>query len=226
MAISQQRFSTFLICAVSCLAGCGTGEEVPQAAPESKAAPNNTEKAITSNEAANQLFDETLKLIARGEAAGQEFVTAEHYEKALDNIRKIVKKHPESAIARQVISNEKLFLGKSLTQFEDHVKGVREATRDVEVTLPTNPSATTLGSRSKIIVINVNRDGSYVVGAQTMKIGQIEILLHEAVLKDPEQKVLVRADGDALYRYVNNAVITARGAGVIKTHLLVKQQLQ
>ncbi len=226
MATSQQRFSTFLICAVSCLAGCGTEEEVPQAAPESKAAPDNKEEIITSDEAANQLFDETLKLIARGEAAGQEFVTADHYEKALENIRKIVKKHPESAIARQVISNEKLFLGKSLTQFEDHVKGVREATRDVEVTLPTNPSATTLSSRSKIIVINVNRDGSYVVGARAMQLDQIEILLKKAVLKDPEQKVLVRADGDALYRYVNNAVITARGAGVIKTHLLVKQQLQ
>ena len=120
------------------------------------------------------------------------------------------------------ISNEKLFLGKSLTQFEDHVKGVREATRDVEVTLPTNPSATTLGSRSKIIVINVNRDGSYMVGARAMKLDQIEILLEKAVQKDPDQKVLVRADGDALNRYVNGAVITARAAGVRE----VKQQLQ
>ncbi len=226
MAISQQRFSTFLIYAVSCLAGCGTGEEVPQAAPASKAAPDNKEEIITSDEAANQLFDETLKLIARGEAAGQEFVTAKHYEKALENIRKIVKKHPESAIARQVISNEKLFLGKSLTQFEDHVKGVREATRDVEVTLPTNPSATTLSSRSKIIVINVNRDGSYVVRARAMKLDQIEILLKKAVQKDPDQKVLVRGDGDALNRYANDVVITTRAAGVRESHLAVKQQPQ
>ncbi|MFP6667304.1 MAG: biopolymer transporter ExbD, partial [Pirellulales bacterium] len=133
--------------------------------------------------------------------------------------------HPESAIARQVMSDEALFLGKSLTEFEDLVNRLREATREVEVRLPP-ASATTLGSRSKIIVINVNRDGSYVVGAQAMKLDQIEILLEKAVQKDPDQKVLVRADGDALYRYVNDAVITARGAGVIETHLLVKQQLQ
>ena len=203
--------------------GCGGGEKEKSQSP-SQFENTQQEENQNTNEVANKLFDEAMQLIRDGSVAGAAFDTAGHYEKALDKIRKIVKEHPESDIGRKVMSNQKLFIGKSLAQFEGHVKEVRERERDVSVTLPTNSSGKTLSPAPKLIVINVKQDGSYMVGTQGMNLEQISQLLKEAVDKNPSQKVLVRGDGDALYKHVAAAVAAAKGAGVKEAHIGYKAE--
>jgi len=206
--------------------GCGGGEkEKPQSPSQSENTQRGSiqghpqqQQGSHSDEAANKLFDEAMQLIRHGSLAGAAFDTASHYEKALNKIRKIVKEHPESDIGRKVMSNQKLFVGKSLAQFEGHVKEVRERDRDVSVTLPTNSSGKTLSTAPKLIVINVKQDGSYMVGTQGMNLEQISQLLKEAVDKNPSQKVLVRADGEAQFKHVAAVLQVARSVGIPKAN--------
>ncbi len=208
--------------------GCGGGEkEKSQSPSQSKNTQHGSiqghsqqqRKNEHTNEAANKLFDEAMQLIRHGSLVGPAFDTAGHYEKALDKIRKIVKEHPESDIGRKVMSNQKLFIGKSLAQFEGHVKEVRERDRDVSVTLPTNSSNTSLKGKLRPVVIHVLKDGSYMVGAKKIQLDQIRQLLKEAVDKNPSQKVLVRADGEAQFKHVAAALDAARRLGIPKANI-------
>ena len=207
--------------------GCGGGEkEKPQSPSQSENTQRGSiqghpqqQQGSHSDEAANKLFDEAMQLIRHGSLAGAAFDTASHYEKALDKIRKIVKEHPESDIGRKVISNQKLFIGKSLAQFEGHVKEVREGSRDHNVTLPTNSSGTSLNGKLRPIVINVLKDGSYIVGGQEMNLEQIAQLLKEAVERNAGQRVLVRADGEAQFNHVAGALNAAKSVGISKANI-------
>ena len=196
--------------------GCGEKEK-----SQSPSQFENTqqEENQNTNEVANKLFDEAMQLIRNGSVAGAAFDTAGDYEKALDKIRKIVKEYPETDIAKKVVSNEKLFIGKSLAQFKNHVKEVRVRDREVTVILPTNSSGKTLSTTPKLIVINVKQDGSYMVGAKKIQLDQIRQLLKEAVDKSPSQKVLVRADGEAQSKHVAAALDAARRVGIPKANI-------
>jgi len=195
--------------------GCGKGKQAENTKHTSIQGHSQQQgEKQYANEDANKLFDEAMQLIRDEEAAAADFHTADLYEKALDKIRKIVKEHPESDIGRKVISNQKLFIGKSLAQFEGHVKEVREGSRDHNVTLPTNSSGTSLKGKLRPIVINVLKDGSYVVGGQEMNLEQIAQLLKEAVERNAGQRVLVRADGEAQFKYVAAALDAARRVGI------------
>ena len=224
--------STYYAVLLALVLGVGCGKK-----PQSPSQSENTQRGSIqghpqqqqgshSDEAANKLFDEAMQLIRHGSLAGPSFDTADHYEKALDKIRKIVKEHPESDIGRKVISNQKLFIGKSLAQFEGHVKEVRERDREFDVTLPTNSSSTSLKPMLRPVVIHVLKDGSYMVGAKEIKLDQIRQLLKESVDKNPSQKVRVRADGEAPFKHVAAVDQVARSVGVSEVNIASKVQPQ
>ena len=100
----------------------------------------------------------------------------------------------------------------------------QEEERDIAINVPSNTSGTTLSSEPRVIVINVKKDGSYKMGDKAMELDQIRIKLKEEVHKDPDQKVLVRGDGDALHKHVAAAVAAAKGAGVIEAHIGYKAE--
>ena len=213
--------------------GCGGGEkEKPQSPSQSENTQRGSiqghpqqQQGSHSDEAANKLFDEAMQLIRHGSLAGAAFDTASHYEKALNKIRKIVKEHPESDIGRKVMSNQKLFIGKSLAQFESHVKEVRERDREFDVTLPTNSSSTSLKGKLRPVVIHVLKDGSDMVGAKKIKLNQIRQLLKESVDKNSGRKVLVRADGEAQFEHVTAVLQVARSVGIPKANIAFVMRL-
>jgi len=102
----------------------------------------------------------------------------------------------------------------------------QEEERDIGINVPSNTSGTTLSSEPRVIVINVKKDGSYKMGAKAMKLDQIRIMIKEEVQRNPDQKVLVRGDGDALHKHVAAAVAAAKGAGVIEAHIGYKAEPQ
>ncbi len=91
--------------------------------------------------------------------------------------------------------------------------------RDIQVNLPETTEDQTLSSASKVIVINVRKDGTYVMGAQRATIQEIGKLLTTALEADPNQKVLVRGDQQALHGHVAAAVVACKRAGVHEANI-------
>lgn len=95
----------------------------------------------------------------------------------------------------------------------------KEIERDIQVNLPTDSSQETLSSSDKVIVINVRKSGAYIMADKQVNADEMVLLIAEAVKKNPGQKVLVRADQEALHGYVARAVGACRHAGVNQANI-------
>ena len=94
----------------------------------------------------------------------------------------------------------------------------QEEERDIEVSLPSD-SSTTLSAAEKVIVINVRRDSAYVVLNRQMTVEEMTMAIQEEIKKDPDKKVLVRADREALHGYVARAISICKQAGIKKANI-------
>jgi biopolymer transport protein ExbD len=95
----------------------------------------------------------------------------------------------------------------------------KEEERDVHVNLPQDSEGTTLSSADRVIVINVRKSGAYVVLDRQMTVEEMKQALIDSIKEDPGQKVLVRADQEALHGYVAKAVSMCRHAGVNEANI-------
>lgn len=95
----------------------------------------------------------------------------------------------------------------------------REEERDIQVNLPANVQGASLSSAPKVIVVNVRKNGSYVVANQEVTLDEIGEKVTSALKEDPDQKVLIRADDQALHGYVAQAVAACRFAGVKEANI-------
>ena len=84
--------------------------------------------------------------------------------------------------------------------------------RDIQVNLP--DTDTTLSSASKAIIINCRQDGSYYLGSQHTDLRRIQKALREMLNKNPQQKVLIRGDKNALHGFVAAAVAACKASGI------------
>ena len=94
-----------------------------------------------------------------------------------------------------------------------------EEERDIQVNLPQSAAAQSSTQAPKMIVINVREDGTYHVANQTMDIASLKNTLIEAVSSNPEQKVMVRGDRNALHGNVANAISVCKQVGIHKTNI-------
>ena len=95
--------------------GVGGGKKEPEL---------STEKVITPDEAANELFVEAVELVGKAQAEeGTDIASAiKRYEQALVKVRKIVNDYKKSDLAVKLVSGETLFTGKSMAQIEERVR--------------------------------------------------------------------------------------------------------
>jgi hypothetical protein len=115
---------TLLILMAVAVVGCGKKE------PEL-----STEKVITPDEAANELFVEAIELVRKAKSEENTDIPAaiKSYEEALVKVRKIVNEYKKSDLAVKLVSGETLFTGKSMEQIEERVGELqRELTRRAE----------------------------------------------------------------------------------------------
>jgi len=90
---------------------------------------------------------------------------------------------------------------------------VKMQERDIQVNLPVDAQNQTL-STLDVITINVRRNGSYVVHGKQVTLEEMAQIVAAGVKANPNQKVLVRGDQEALHGYVAKAVSTCKHAGV------------
>jgi len=92
--------------------------------------------------------------------------------------------------------------------------------RDIQVNLPETRVGETLSSAARsLVVINVRRDGSYVVLGKTITSDALRQTMLDAVGVNPDQKVLIRADRQALHGYVAAAVSLCKQAGIHRANI-------
>ena len=89
---------------------------------------------------------------------------------------------------------------------------VNEEERDISVNLPNTEKS--LSSAPKAIVINIRKDGSYFLGPRRMKLAVIETELSITLESNPNQKVLIRGDKEALHGNVAAAIATCKRVGI------------
>ena len=91
--------------------------------------------------------------------------------------------------------------------------------RDIKVALPADSNTETLSSAERVIVVNVRKSGAYVVLNKQMTLEEMTDAMQEEIEKDPDKKVLVRADREALHGYVAKAIAVCKRAGVKEANI-------
>lgn len=87
-----------------------------------------------------------------------------------------------------------------------------EIERDLAVTLPSTDAS--LSSTIQPLIINVRRDGSYVLADKPMNLQNIQLELVRLLQKNPNQKILIRGDQMALHGQVAAAIAVCKKSGI------------
>lgn len=95
----------------------------------------------------------------------------------------------------------------------------REEERDIQVNLPQESQSQTLSSSDRVLVVNVRKNGTYIVLDRQVTVEELFGVVAEAVKENTGQKVLIRADQEALHGYVARAVSTCKHAGVNEANI-------
>ena len=91
--------------------------------------------------------------------------------------------------------------------------------RDIKVNLPESSDAKALSTAAKVIVVNVRRDGTYVMSDNEYTIDDLEKIILSAVKADAGQKVLIRGDRQSLHGHVAAAVALCKRAGIHEANI-------
>jgi biopolymer transport protein ExbD len=92
-----------------------------------------------------------------------------------------------------------------------------EEETDMAVNLP--ETDLTLSSAVQVLVINIRDDGSYYLSDKRMDLDSLNAELINVVSKNPDQKVLVRADRNALHGQVAQAIAACRRVGISEANI-------
>ncbi|MEQ9823868.1 MAG: biopolymer transporter ExbD [Puniceicoccaceae bacterium] len=92
-----------------------------------------------------------------------------------------------------------------------------EQETDMAVNLP--ETDLTLSSAVQVLVINIRNDGSYYLNDRRMDLEGLNEELIDVVQRNPDQKVLVRADRNALHGQVAQAIASCRRVGISEANI-------
>lgn len=95
----------------------------------------------------------------------------------------------------------------------------KDKERDKRINMPDTDAPQTLSQATQTIVINVLKDGKYVVSGEGKTQGELQKLLAAGVKAHPDQSVLIRGDTEALHGYVAGVVSLCKSAGVQDTRI-------
>ncbi len=116
------KAATYYAALLALVLGVGCGKkDVEKAA--SKEPELRSEKVVTPDEAANELFVEAVEVVSEAQSKDATDINAsvKGYEAALVKVREITNKHKKSGLAVKLVSDEVLLKGKSIAQIEERV---------------------------------------------------------------------------------------------------------
>ena len=90
----------------------------------------------------------------------------------------------------------------------------QQSEREMQIALPEAESAGPISAVLREIVINVNADGSLVVGGAQTTLEGLRAIVVDAVERNPEQKVSVRGDRDTSYGVIARVLDVCKASGI------------
>ena len=84
--------------------------------------------------------------------------------------------------------------------------------REEQIKLPRH-GGSSISSKDRPFVINVTRDGTYIIRTETVDLDHLRVLLKETFQETPDRKVLIRGDADALHSQSTAALAACSAAG-------------
>ncbi len=95
--------------------------------------------------------------------------------------------------------------------------------RDVRVHPPLSRDARPITETPMEIVVNVTREGSFMIAGKQRTIEDIDSLLSAAVKADPQQSVVIRGDRDTILQFAVNILDVCEKNGVAHTYLTTRK---
>ncbi|MCA9294304.1 MAG: biopolymer transporter ExbD [Phycisphaerales bacterium] len=90
----------------------------------------------------------------------------------------------------------------------------QQTEREIDIALPDAQSGAPIAVALRELVINVDRNGAFVVSGRTVAPDDLRTIVQQAVGQNAEQKVTLRADRDAAWGAVAQALDICEAAGV------------
>ncbi len=90
----------------------------------------------------------------------------------------------------------------------------QQTEREIDIALPDAESGAPISVALRELVINVDRNGALILSGRTVAPDDLRDILTQAVAQNTEQKVTLRADRDAAWGSVAQALDICEGAGV------------
>jgi len=96
----------------------------------------------------------------------------------------------------------------------------KEQERDLKVELPEASQPRPLSAAPRLLVINIRRDGDIIIAGKLFEDDQaLRKLLKRVAEEDPNRRVLIRCDKDALHKHVARVVSLCREAGISEANI-------
>ena len=95
--------------------------------------------------------------------------------------------------------------------------------RDVRVDPPSSRNARPVTAMPQEIVINVARDGKFLVGGVERGLEELDALLNTAMQANPHQSVVVRGDRAAMLQYAVDVLDLCERHGIRRTYLTTRR---
>lgn len=95
----------------------------------------------------------------------------------------------------------------------------KQAEREINIALPEASAAAPLTAGFREIVINVNAQGGFIVGGQSISAPDLREMITSSVEINPEQKVTIRGDRNVAYEHIVTALDICKGSGVAQPFL-------
>lgn len=91
--------------------------------------------------------------------------------------------------------------------------------RELQIALPAASSAGPISTALREIIINVDKDGSIIISGKTIEPDDLRIIITDALILNPEQKITVRGDQSTAYANIIRVLDICKGSGVQEPYL-------
>jgi len=95
----------------------------------------------------------------------------------------------------------------------------RQEEREMQIALPFASSSAPISALLREMIINVDAAGGIIVGGRRVDEVELKRMVTDAVAVNPEQKVTVRGDRDAVYAHVVRVLDVCKAGGIQEPYL-------
>ncbi|MEE8458239.1 MAG: biopolymer transporter ExbD [Phycisphaerales bacterium] len=95
----------------------------------------------------------------------------------------------------------------------------QQTEREMQIALPQAAFSGPISTALREIIINVDAEGAIIVSGRTIEPDDLRALIENAMTANPDQKVTVRGDRDAVYAHIVRVLDICKSGGVQEPYL-------